>query len=85
MALPGAARAQGDRDLPGPIDSLQDLQDTGRMLFQMADTNHDGQLSQQEAINGALQALGGPFFRRNPAFMCVVRATSVLPSHLPIV
>jgi len=63
MAWPGAARAQDGRDLPGPIDSLQDLQDTGRMLFQMADANHDGQLSQQEAINGALQALGGPFFR----------------------
>ena len=46
------ARAQAERkagDVPGPIDSLQDLQDTGRMVFKMADTNNDGQISQQEA------------------------------------
>jgi hypothetical protein len=60
----GAVRAQeAQTDLPGPIDSLDDLQDTGRMLFRMADANHDGQISQQEAINGVNQMVGGPFFR----------------------
>jgi Ca2+-binding EF-hand superfamily protein len=63
MAWPGAARAQAQGDLPGPIDSLQDLQDTGKMLFKMADTNNDGQISQQEAVNAAYQMVGGPFFR----------------------
>ena len=46
------ARAQADRkagDVPGPIDSIQDLQDTGRMMFKMADMNNDNQISQQEA------------------------------------
>jgi hypothetical protein len=59
----GAARADDDQDLPGPIDSLEDLQDTGKMLFKMADTNNDGQISQQEAVNGVNQMVGGPFFR----------------------
>src|SRR4051812_39221242 len=61
-----AARAQAERkagDLPGPIDSLQDLQDTGRMVFKMADTNNDGQISQQEAVEAANGVVGGFFFR----------------------
>src|SRR5512135_109504 len=64
MVLPGAVRAQEvQRDLPGPIDSLQDLQDAGRMLFKMADENNDGQISQKEA-NDALDGLVGGFFFR---------------------
>jgi Ca2+-binding EF-hand superfamily protein len=61
-----AARAQAERkagDIPGPIDSLQDVQDTGRMVFKMADTNNDGQISQQEAVEAANGVVGGFFFR----------------------
>lgn len=50
-------------DLPGPIDSLTDLQDSGRMLFKMADTNNDGQISQKEAIDAGNLMVGGFFFR----------------------
>ncbi|AGA27582.1 hypothetical protein Sinac_3315 [Singulisphaera acidiphila DSM 18658] len=54
---------KGVVDLPGPIDNLEDLQDTGRMLFMMADTNKDGQISQQEAIDAGNLLVGGYFFR----------------------
>jgi len=50
-------------DMPGPIDSLEDLQDTGRMLFKMADENNDGQISQKEAIDSGNLLVGGFFFR----------------------
>jgi Ca2+-binding EF-hand superfamily protein len=61
----GVVRAQQDvqKDLPGPIDSLQDLQDTGRMLFKLADENNDGQISQQEAIDAGNGMVGAFFFR----------------------
>ncbi len=63
-----AARAEAthegnDRGLPGPIDSLQDLQDTGKMVFKMTDTNNDGQISQKEAIDAGNLLVGGFFFR----------------------
>jgi len=61
-----AGRQVGDRpagDVPGPIDNLNDLQDTGRMLFKMADTNNDGQISQKEAVDVANLTIGGFFFR----------------------
>jgi len=54
-------RKQGD--LPGPIDSLEDLQDTGRMLFKAADENNDGQISQKEAVDAGNLLVGGFFFR----------------------
>jgi len=62
---PAAGNDQDRRagDLPGPIDSLGDLQDTGRMVFKMADTNNDGQISQKEAIDAANLSIGGFFFR----------------------
>jgi len=77
MALVGAAQAQEPApaptaqpttrparvDLPGPIDSLQDIQDTGKMLFKMADANNDGQISQKEAIDLGNLMVGGFFFR----------------------
>jgi Ca2+-binding EF-hand superfamily protein len=64
LAWSGAARAQQvQRDIPGPIDSLQDLQDTGRMLFKLADTNNDGQISQKEAVDAGDVLVGGLFFR----------------------
>jgi len=50
-------------DIPGPIDSLEDLQDTGRMIFKMADENNDGQISQKEAIDSGNLLVGGFFFR----------------------
>jgi len=59
-AEPGA-RKPGD--LPGPIDSLSDLQDTGRMLFKLADENNDGQISQKEAVDAGDLLVGGFFFR----------------------
>jgi len=51
------------KDLPGPIDSLEDLQDSGKMLFKLADENNDGQVSQQEAIDAGNLLVGGFFFR----------------------
>jgi len=68
-ARPAAgANAAGDDDrkpgdLPGPIDSLQDIQDTGKMLFKLADTNNDGQISQKEATDAGNLLVGGFFFR----------------------
>ncbi len=50
-------------DIPGPIDSLSDLQDTGRMVFKMADENNDGQISQKEAVDAGNLLVGGFFFR----------------------
>ena len=50
-------------DIPGPIDSIQDLQDTAKMLFKMADTNNDGQISQKEAMDVGNLLVGGFFFR----------------------
>jgi Ca2+-binding EF-hand superfamily protein len=60
--LAGTASAQ-TKDIPGPIDSLQDLQDTGRMLFKLVDENNDGQISQKEAVDAGNLAVGGLFFR----------------------
>jgi Ca2+-binding EF-hand superfamily protein len=62
IALAGTASAQ-TKDAPGPIDSLQDLQDTGRMLFKVVDENNDGQISQKEAVDACNLAVGGLFFR----------------------
>jgi len=62
LALPARA-ADAQQDLPGPIDSLQDLQDTGKMLFKMADANNDGQVSQKEATDVGISLVGGFFFR----------------------
>lgn len=52
-----------NQDLPGPIDNLQDLEDAGKMLFKLADTNNDGQISQKEAIDAGDLLVGGFFFR----------------------
>jgi len=63
--LPGAAMAQNRPagDIPGPIDSIADLQDTAKMLYKMADTNNDGQISQKEATDVGNLLVGGFFFR----------------------
>jgi Ca2+-binding EF-hand superfamily protein len=62
VTLAGTASAQV-KDAPGPIDSLQDLQDTGRMLFKLVDENNDGQISQKEAVDAGNLVVGGFFFR----------------------
>ncbi len=49
--------------LPGPIDSISDLQDTAKMVFKLADTNNDGQISQKEAVDAGNLLVGGFFFR----------------------
>jgi len=63
--LPGRIMAQTHKagDMPGPIDSLADLQDTAKMLFKLADTNNDGQISQKEAVDVGNLMVGGFFFR----------------------
>jgi Ca2+-binding EF-hand superfamily protein len=63
LASASLGRAGGPGDVPGPIDSLSDLQETGRMLFKMADENNDGQISQKEAIDAGNLLVGGFFFR----------------------
>jgi Ca2+-binding EF-hand superfamily protein len=63
--VPGRAMAQQRPagDVPGPIDNIRDLQDTAKMLFKMADTNNDGQISQKEATDVGNLLVGGFFFR----------------------
>jgi Ca2+-binding EF-hand superfamily protein len=63
--VPGRAMAQQRPagDVPGPIDNIRDLQDTAKMLFKMADTNNDGQISQKEAVDAGNLLVGGFFFR----------------------
>lgn len=58
----GSAMAFDDK-VPGPIDSIEDIQDTGKMLFKAADVNNDGAISQKEAIDAANLMVGGFFFR----------------------
>lgn len=62
VAMVGTASAQ-TADMPGPIDSLTDLQDSGRIMFKLVDENNDGQISQVEATNAGYLAVGGLFFR----------------------
>src|SRR5262245_22362478 len=58
-----ARGADGKKDLPGPIDSLDDLQDTAKMIFNLADDNNDNQISQHEAIDVGNLIVGAYFFR----------------------
>jgi Ca2+-binding EF-hand superfamily protein len=50
-------------ELPGPIDSLEDVQSAGKMLFKLADTNNDNRISQKEAVDAGNLLAGGFFFR----------------------
>jgi Ca2+-binding EF-hand superfamily protein len=54
------ARPAGDA--PGPIDNLQDLQDTGKFLFKAVDANNDGRLSRKEVTHAGDMVIGGFFF-----------------------
>jgi Ca2+-binding EF-hand superfamily protein len=61
---PGASYGDDQHKvLPGPIDSLSDVQDTAKMLFKLADTNNDNLVSQKEAIDAGDLLVGGFFFR----------------------
>jgi len=72
LMVPGGTRAE-NKDLPGPIDSVEDLQDTGKMVFKMADVNNDGQISQKEATDAGNLLVGGFFFRADPMAMASCR------------
>src|SRR5262245_6156807 len=70
LAAPGFGRlaAQEHRrqdleNLPSPMEAVRGVQNAGRMAFMMADVDHDGQISQQEAIDAANLMVGGFFFR----------------------
>jgi Ca2+-binding EF-hand superfamily protein len=66
VALFGSASSFADDSAKtgvGPIRSVQDLQDTAKMLFKLADTNNDGQISQKEATDAGNLLVGGFFFR----------------------
>jgi len=67
-AIPCVGRAQEHRiedvkSLPSPMEALRDLQNTGRMIFMSADVNHDGQISQKEAVDANNLLVGGFFFQ----------------------
>ena len=64
-ALASAACYADDKKdvMPGPIDSISDLQDTAKFVFKLADTNNDGQISQKEAVDAGNLLVGGFFFR----------------------
>jgi Ca2+-binding EF-hand superfamily protein len=66
MTLIASARTFADEPAKpgvGPIKSIQDLEDTAKMLFKLADTNNDGQISQKEATDAGNLIVGGFFFR----------------------
>lgn len=58
-----AGDKEKDNVLPGPINSISDLQDTASLAFKLADTNNDNQISQQEATDAGNLVVGGFFFR----------------------
>jgi Ca2+-binding EF-hand superfamily protein len=64
LPLAHACRAD-DKGGPGPIqvNSADDLEKLGRMLFKLADTNNDNRISQKEAIDAGNLLVGGFFFR----------------------
>ncbi len=63
LGLAQEHRVQDLNNLPNPMEALRDVQNTGRMIFVIADANHDGLVSQQEAIDTNDLLVGGFFFR----------------------
>jgi len=66
LATLASATSYGDdkKDVvPGPINSFSDLQDTANLVFKLADTNNDNQISQKEAVDAGNLLVGGFFFR----------------------
>ncbi len=62
LQRPSIADDKAD-DLGLPIHSVRDLENTAKMLFKVADTNNDGQISQKEATDLGNLLVGGFFFR----------------------
>jgi Ca2+-binding EF-hand superfamily protein len=65
MAMAGVAPAQEHRgeNLPNPMQAIRLAQEVGRAMFIAADVNHDGLLSQKEAIDANNTLVGGFFFQ----------------------
>jgi len=68
LGVVGLAPASGIADdkadgLGLPIHSVRDLENTAKMVFKVADTNNDGQISQKEATDVGNLLVGGFFFR----------------------
>jgi len=65
LAVPGALRAQEHRtmDMPSPMETVRLIQNVGRTMFMAADVNHDGMLSQKEAVDANNTLIGGFFFQ----------------------
>jgi Ca2+-binding EF-hand superfamily protein len=64
MAAPAPAQqANANKEIPGPIDSVSDIQDTAKMIFNAVDENNDQQISQKEATDAGNLLVGGMFFR----------------------
>ncbi len=68
LALPSSIRAKDNRvqdlnNLPSPGVAVRDVQNAGRTVFMIVDTNHDGLISQEEAIDANNLLVGGFFFR----------------------
>jgi Ca2+-binding EF-hand superfamily protein len=57
----GARAAEGDG--ADQWKAIQNLEDTGKLLFKLADTNNDNRISQKEAIDAGNLLVGGFFFR----------------------
>jgi Ca2+-binding EF-hand superfamily protein len=57
----GARAAEGDQG--DSWNAIQNLEDTGKLLFKLADTNNDNRISQKEAIDAGDLLVGGFFFR----------------------
>lgn len=59
LGLVGPARVWADT----PMDAIENLENVGKMLFKLADTNNDNMISQQEATDAGNLMVGGFFFR----------------------
>jgi len=62
---PGVQKAQEHalEALPNPMQALLLMQNVGRTMFMAADVNHDGLLSEKEAIDANNTLIGGFFFQ----------------------
>jgi len=65
IAMPGGARADDNplEDLPNPMQAVRLAQNAFRTMFLAADMNHDGLLSQKEAVDANNLLVGGFFFQ----------------------
>jgi Ca2+-binding EF-hand superfamily protein len=65
IAMPGGARADDNplEDLPNPMQAVRLAQNALRTMFLAADMNHDGLLSQKEAVDANNLMIGGFFFQ----------------------